>query len=192
MSPLLAAAEAGQIILFWSPTIIAEASRVLLWIWLHQRGGSMTESLKRESFDIARRWLQRMSSVFYVVEDRPPHEPLWTDTPRDEDDRPIWNAAVRAGALVVVTDNLKDGPPDDDDGFQVWNDVMYMHPAEMAETLDRLGQFFETSQQSAAERAEPTRSIDDMVHSEALSPTILHFLRMVEWRARTELPPDET
>jgi predicted nucleic acid-binding protein len=112
MAPLVKSARAGHIELLWSPAIIAEASRVLLWIWLQKRNGVMTEALKRESFDIARRWFEVMSSVFKVVEDRPPYAPQWTDSPRDENDRPLWTAAVNAGAQVVVTENLRDGHPD--------------------------------------------------------------------------------
>jgi hypothetical protein len=32
MEPLIDSARAGHIVLYWSPAIIAEASRVLLWI----------------------------------------------------------------------------------------------------------------------------------------------------------------
>ena len=53
-----------------------------------------------------------MTRIFRVVEDSPPHEALWAPVPSDEDDLPIWTTAVRAGAHVVVTENLKDGPPE--------------------------------------------------------------------------------
>src|SRR5262245_53123751 len=56
MSSLLKAARARHIVLLWSPRIIAEASRVLLWIRLERHGGPMTLALKRETFDAARRW----------------------------------------------------------------------------------------------------------------------------------------
>lgn len=134
MEPLVDAARQGLVQLFWSPAIIAEASRLLLWLHAWKSGGRLSPSLRRETSDIAKRWFRVMSAVFHVVEDRPPHEPLWTESLSDEDDRPIWTAAVRAGVDVVVTLNLRDGPPQDADGLRVWNGLVFMDP----ETFIRL------------------------------------------------------
>jgi hypothetical protein len=38
MGPIVESARAGRIVLIWSPAIIAEASRVLLWLHIWKNG----------------------------------------------------------------------------------------------------------------------------------------------------------
>jgi hypothetical protein len=151
----------------------------------------MTEALKREAFDIADRWFRVMAEVFDVVEDGPPHAPLWTDTPRDEADRPIWTAAVRVRADVVVTENLKDGPPVDEGGIQSWNRVMYVHPDRFIDSLDWVGHGLETGQEpkSVDEGVVAPTSANDAASNTGFSPLIRAFLLDVDRRASTELSP---
>jgi hypothetical protein len=139
----------------------------------------MTDTLKRESFDIARRRFEHMTTVFQVVEDAPPYASQWIYAPSDEHDRPIWTAAVRAKADVVLTENLKDGPPPDNHGVRGWGRITYLHPDEFMGLLDKIGHFYETGQQADEETGDP-----------GLSPTVQAFLQQVDTRARTELPPD--
>lgn len=82
MGPIVESARAERIVLFWSPAIIAEASRLRQWIRLTRYGGPLTESVKRETFDLARRWFDVMTTVFHVVGDRPPYDRLWSDDDR--------------------------------------------------------------------------------------------------------------
>jgi len=74
MEPLLLAAQAGHIRLVWSPSIIAEATRVMMWIRLSRHVGPMANAVKNDAFDFVRRWFQRMTEVFEVVDDRLPFE----------------------------------------------------------------------------------------------------------------------
>lgn len=122
--------------MYWSPYIVAEASRLLMWLWLRRYGRGLTGADRRAHSDIARRWFIFVTAVFRVVEDAPPYEPLWTETPRDPHDRPIWTAAVRARAHMVVTENLRDGPPPGADGFRSWDNVLYVAPDDFVALLD--------------------------------------------------------
>lgn len=193
MEPLLEAAEAGYIILYWSPAIIAEASKVLLWIWLQKRGRQMTDGLKREAFDVARRWFDRMTLVFHVVEDRPPYAPQWTDTPQDADDRPVWTAAVNARAGIVITANLKDGPPLDEDGIRTWNNTMYFDPPTFIHALSRVIQEVETNDapHPGSEAGTNIQHGSAQGAIEQMPEAIFRFLRQIEARAAAELPPAE-
>lgn len=180
MEPLLDAAEAGYITLYWSPAIIAEVSRVLVLIWLWKRGGQLTGALRREASEVAHRWFDYVTTVLRVVEDCPPYEDQWTDSPRDTHDRPIWTAAVRAGAHFVVTENLKDGPPEDSEGYRVWNDIVYVHPDQFLEFLDGGTDIVDAS------------AADEILVSQAgLSASTLRFLRLIEVWASAELPSAE-
>ncbi len=146
MDALVESVRAGHAILFWSPAIITEATKVLVWIRLSNHASPLTNAAKRDAFDFVSQWFRRMTDVFHVVEDRPPYAAQWTDTPRDEDDRPVWTAAVNARADVVVTLNLKDGPPLDADGIQSWGRIMYFDPDRLIAILKNVGDFYETGQ----------------------------------------------
>lgn len=158
---------------------------MLLWVWLQKRGGSMTDALKREAFDLARRWFDNMTSVFHVVEDRPPYAPQWPGQLRDEHDRPIWTAAVNARVNVVLTENLKDGPPLDAAGIRSWGRVMYFHPDAFIAFLGELGDFYETTRTLDAGSSLPPA---DSPAGIELSPEITTFLRIIEAQAREDLP----
>lgn len=136
MPRLTAAAKNYHLELIWSPYIIAEASRLFTWLWLGRHGPDLSNAAKRAHSAAARRWFETMTTVFRVVDDRPPQEPLWTETPRDPHDRPIWTAAVRARAHVVITDNLRDGPPPDHQGLRRWDGILYATPDHVVKALD--------------------------------------------------------
>jgi hypothetical protein len=190
IDPLIDAALARHVLLFWSPAIITEATRVLVWIRLSNHDSPLTNAAKRDAFDFVRLWFRRMTAVFHVVEDRPPYAAQWTETPRDEDDLPIWTAAVNAGADMVVTLNLKDGPPVNDEGLRVWNSTLYLHPENCAVVLKWWGDVFETGQQPILVRAvAPDAGLGDATGTQELSPDVLAFIRVIERRAAAELPP---
>jgi len=144
MDPILDSARAGHIRLFWSPSIISEVNRLLTWLWLENHGGRLTDASWRQCSLTAKAWFGHMTRVFHVVEDCPPHESPWTLVPRDEDDAPIWTTAVRARAHVVITENLKDGPPANDEGLHLYQGILYVHPNDFCHLLPWLGDLNET------------------------------------------------
>ena len=159
-------AQAEHLVPIWSPGIIAEASRLLTRLWIGRHGIRRSAGAKRELSDYAHRWFRYVSAAFYVVEDRPPQESLWTASPPDEDDAPIWTPAVRGQAGFVVTANLEDGPPPDAFGLRQYAGIIYMHPDDFVVWLDIWGDVIETGQppvllllesalKLAAERAGP-------------------------------------
>jgi hypothetical protein len=136
MEPLIDAANTGQIVLVWSPCIIAEAARLLTWIWLKKRGADpSSDAAWSECSELAHRWFDVMTAVFRVVDDRPPSEEAWPGGPRDERDVPIWTAAVRVRADFVVTENLRDGPPPDDRGVREHDGIVYISPGDLVRML---------------------------------------------------------
>jgi hypothetical protein len=126
LTPLIDYARAGYLELIWSPLIIAEANRLLTWLWLKRNGGDQSNASWSRCSDAAKRMFSRLTQVFRVVDDCPPHEQLWTDRPADDWDVPIWTAAVRAEAGFVVTANLEDGPPEGPDGLREHNGIVFM------------------------------------------------------------------
>jgi len=77
-----------------------------------------------------------MTDVFRVVDDCLPLEDAW-GLPRDEWDVPIWTAAKRSGAHVIVTANLQDGPPPNGREHRVFEGVVWCHPDVLPGVLDR-------------------------------------------------------
>jgi predicted nucleic acid-binding protein len=91
---LLRSAATGMYQAYWSEQILAEARRNLVG------SGRMTEQQ-------ALHLLDAMASAFpeALVTG---HEPIVASMPNDEKDRHVVAAAVKAGAQVVVTSNLRD------------------------------------------------------------------------------------
>jgi len=128
LDPIVLSAQAGYVVPIWSPCIIAEANRVLTWLWIRrQPPGLSTTAAKRTLSEDAHRWFSRVSPVFESVDDRPPFEPMWTPDPKDPYDAPVWTAAVRGKAHFVVTANLEDGPPPDENAVQRYGGILYIH-----------------------------------------------------------------
>ena len=161
MTPLLAAAQRGYVHLLWSPSIIAETGRLLTWQWLQRNPSPFTRSLWDRMSRDAHSWFDLMTQVFSVVEDSPLHPAMWTLNPPDAHDAPLWTAAVRADAQVVVTDNLRDGPPPDPahEGLRLYQGRLYLSAEVFLMILNRwrdlsLGEAL-GQQASASERGEP-------------------------------------
>ncbi len=139
---IIAAAKNGRVIVIWSPLIISEVSRLLTWRWIKQHGDDLSTGARRQCSVDLKRWYSHVAVHFHVVEDRPPLEPMWTDTPPDPWDQPIWTAAVRAralfgGALVlVITSNLRDGPPIDQDGLRRFQEIAFVSPDEAIQLIE--------------------------------------------------------
>lgn len=86
-----------------------------------------------------------VSPHFHVVEDKPPYVPAWVEPLPDPYDAPIWTAARRADADVIVTQNLKDGPPPDERGLRVFDGVLYLDPIHLPDFLAWWGDYWETN-----------------------------------------------
>jgi len=111
LEPILLTAQAGFVVPLWFPCIIDEVSRFRTVQWIKSRGVPATNRDRRRLSEESHRWFHAVSAALQVVEDRPPLEPMWTPNPSDEEDAPIWTAAVRGKAHFVITQNLRDGPP---------------------------------------------------------------------------------
>jgi len=131
-------AREGYIQPLWSPLIIAEANRYLTWRWLQKQGGDLSPAAKKRCSAAAGRWFSVVTAAFQVVADRPPYPPLWTAAPHDPWDIPLWAAALAGGARVIVTENMRDGPPPDADQVRRYNDVLFLHPASFLTLVDAL------------------------------------------------------
>jgi hypothetical protein len=94
----------------WSEWIIAETWRTLAWRWLN-RADHPDEfewtSLTRTANEMLRYFLPVMRLVSLRGYTGPGPWPELTD----EDDVPIWQTAIVAGAQYVVSHNFRDFPP---------------------------------------------------------------------------------
>jgi hypothetical protein len=134
LAPILRSARVGYVVPIWSPLIVYEVSRYLTWRWLQQNGGDQSRGARRACSLQLKNWFTEMTALFRVAEDCPPHEETW-DSPRDAWDVPIWSAAKRSGAHVIVTENLRDGPPADEQSRRVFQGVLWCHPEVFARVL---------------------------------------------------------
>jgi hypothetical protein len=147
LDPIVEAAKSGRLAIIWSPLIISEVGRLLTWHWIKQNGDDLSPGARRQCSIDLKRWYAQVAVHFHVVEDRPPLAPMWTDTPRDPWDQPIWTAAVRTKALfpgslvLVITSNLRDGPPIDQDGLRRFQDITFISPDEALLLIDAVAQF---------------------------------------------------
>ena len=94
---LLRAAEAGMYQVYWSERILDEATRNLV------ASGRMSEQQAERLRKVLCRAFPEASVVGY--------EPLIDAMLNDDKDRHVAAVAVRAGAAVIVTSNLKDFVP---------------------------------------------------------------------------------
>jgi hypothetical protein len=162
--PILDSARAGYVTPIWSPAIITEANCVLTRLWIQRHGGVWTPELEREHSRAVHTWFRYMTAVFRVVDDCPPAESMWSTTPRDPDDTPLWTAAVRARTDFVVTENLQDGPPPDAAGRRRYVGITYVHPVTFIAILQLWASFMDTGQHPTSEElAGDTRSLAETV-----------------------------
>jgi len=116
----------GGFTAIWSPWIIAELNRVLVWQWITDRtNGDLSPANERACSQSAKRMMTLLLAAFEVVNPRPPYPAAWDDL-ADVDDHPIWAAAVEGGAQYVVSDNTSDYPPRQADGRHVYRDIEYI------------------------------------------------------------------
>ena len=94
----------------------------------------------------------------------------------------------------MVTQNLKDGPPPDEDGVRIFEGVMYLAPNDLLELLDLWGDSIESRRLREMTGQEPAQSgaqapPGGVVEEAALLPSIRDFLLELERRRGSELPP---
>ena len=190
--PIVRAAEDGILIAVWSPLIISEVNRLLTWLWIRRHDNDTSESARRQCSANFKVWYANVAVHFQVVEDRPPLAEMWTDTPPDLWDAPIWTAAVRAldlydrSGVIVVTDNLKDGPPPDEHGLRQYNHVAFIHPVDLVQMVARWQNISLTGMPAPADELHPeARSGSSLSERDDLGSSIEAFLRLL-WQ-----PPEQ-
>jgi hypothetical protein len=116
----------------WSPWIIAELNRVLVWRWFDRKG---TQS-ERECSRQAKVMMEILLSSFELVPALPPY-PLPWESLADKWDHPIWAAAKEGRAHCVISENTHDFPPHDRDGQHIHEGIWYMQGRTFLELLTR-------------------------------------------------------
>lgn len=112
----------------WSPWIIAELNRVLVWRWIRQRaGGDTSPATEREVSGAAKVMMEILLPTFELVAPLPPYPPAWPSL-TDVYDYPIWAAAVVGPAGYVVSENTRHYPPRQPDVRYRHDGVEYMRP----------------------------------------------------------------
>jgi hypothetical protein len=120
------AALEGGFIAIWSPWIIGDLNRVLVWCWVKDRtGGDVSDANERAASQAAGIMMSLLVSAFEVVNLRPPYPQAWEQL-ADANDYPIWAAAVEAKAQYVISDNTSDYPPLQADGRYAYQGIEYI------------------------------------------------------------------
>ena len=124
------AAQLGAFTAIWSPWIIAELNRVLVWRWIKdptpsRAAGDLSDVNERRCSEAAKLMMQWLLPTFEVVSPVPPYPPAW-DTLTDIWDHPIWAAAKLGKAQYVISENTHDYPPAQADGRHVYEEITYL------------------------------------------------------------------
>jgi hypothetical protein len=116
----------GAFTALWSPWIIAELNRVLVWQWITERtGGDLSRANQRKCSQAAKKMMTLLLGAFEVVNPRPPYPMAWEQL-TDLGDHPVWAAAVQGHAQYVVSNNTQDYPPRQPDGRYSHQGIEYM------------------------------------------------------------------
>ena len=107
----------------WSPWIIAELNRVLVWKWIKDRGHDAAS--ERECSRQAKLMMSILLPSFELVSPLPPYPPAW-ESLADQWDHPIWAAARECNADYVVSENTTDFPAADSHGRHVFGGIEYI------------------------------------------------------------------
>lgn len=127
------AAQLGAFVAIWSPWIIAELNRVLVWRWIAKPPpgrppGDLSRENQRQCSEAAKTMMQWLIPSFELVNPLPPYPPVWENL-RDTWDHPIWAAAKAGRVQYVVFENTRDYPPRDADGRAIFEDIEYVQGA---------------------------------------------------------------
>lgn len=128
-------AIAGAFVAIWSPWIIAELNRVLVWRWIKDRtGDDLSPANERRCGEAAKRMMTILLPSFAIVTPLPPYPRVWP-TLADPWDHPIWATAVAGNARYVISENTHDYPPRQPDGRFVYEGVEYLSGAAFLNVL---------------------------------------------------------
>jgi hypothetical protein len=120
------AAQIGAFEAFWSPWIIAELNRVLVWRWIKDRtGNDLSRSNERACGEAAKAMMSLLLATFDLVNPLPPYPPPW-ETLTDVWDHPIYAAAVASRAHYVISENMHDYPPRNAEGVHRYHGIEYL------------------------------------------------------------------
>jgi hypothetical protein len=131
------AAHRGAFTAIWSPWIIAELNRALVWRWLDWSQGDRSRANRSRSSQAAETMMAIMLPTFELVAPLPPFPPAWEGF-RDASDEPIWAAAKLARANYIVFENRRHYPPPGPDGRRTHDGIEYL-PADAFLALLRQG-----------------------------------------------------
>ena len=106
---LIRGIEADRFTGVWSEWIIAELWRGLAWQWGVDRG--VTDEQRRVMSTSANRLMRLLAPRLVLVSYTGDHARAPWATLSDPNDEPIWTTAVAAHASHVVSDNIRDFPP---------------------------------------------------------------------------------
>lgn len=124
------AAQLGAFTAIWSPWIIAELNRVLVWRWVKEPpAGSpekdLSDANERRCAEAAKVMMQWLLPSFEVVTPLPPYPQAW-ETLADQWDYPIWAAAKLGQAQFVISENTRDYPPVLPNGRYAFDNIEYV------------------------------------------------------------------
>ncbi|HEY7835000.1 MAG TPA: PIN domain-containing protein [Ktedonobacterales bacterium] len=124
------AAQLGAYTAIWSPWIIAELNRVLVWRWIKSPApglspGDLSDANERRCGAAAKQMMQWLLPTFEVFTPLPPYAPAW-ESLTDVWDHPIWAAAKLAQAHHVISENTHDYPPRQPDGHHRYEGIEYL------------------------------------------------------------------
>ena len=119
------AAQLGAFTALWSPWIVAELNRVLVWRWIERHGGDRSRASERRCGQAARAMMVLLLGTFELVDPTPPYPAAW-EALSDEGDHPIWAAAVAGAARYVISENTRDYPPAQSDGRHIHAGIEYL------------------------------------------------------------------
>ncbi|MGE3273324.1 MAG: PIN domain-containing protein [Chloroflexota bacterium] len=201
IKPIVQAVQDGILTVVWSPLIISEVNRLLTWLWIRRHASDTSEAARRRCSADFKVWYANVAVNFHVVEDRPPLAEMWTDSPTDPWDAPIWTAAVRAREafgvqhVLVITDNLRDSPPLNQRGLRTFAGVTFLHPEDLQGVISRWLNLRLTGNQPPDEELPPSaaRRMQDSEEASAPRADILQLvteLLEVEESAPSEDAPD--
>lgn len=119
-------AASGAFTAIWSPWIIAELNRVLVWRWIKDRtGGDLSRANERRCGVSAKMMMAVLLPSFELVTPLPPYPPAWEDL-TDVGDHPVWAAALIGRAQYVISENTHDYPPRQPDGRHAHEGIEYL------------------------------------------------------------------
>lgn len=124
------AAQLGRFTAIWSPWIIAELNRVLVWRWINSPSptrvrGDLTRANERACSNAAKAMMQILLPTFELVAPLPPYPTPWTSL-KDVWDHPIWAAAKISNAQHIISENTIDYPPLTAEGRHLYENVEFI------------------------------------------------------------------